>query len=219
MPIFLGDLWDFDAAFLMPADLNKAALARIRMQFSPSPKTAVRLHAFWRTVFELLGLIAASSQGRGTIFMPSSVPVAISSRSQVSVSEDLVGIYRMYLRHRTTAPRVESIDELLRLREDRRLVPLLTVLGTWLEAGREGDIDLARRVAADVGSAEKDLKRVKKLQHFSDIASIISLPVTIADAVLKTPFSLAFAPIGPAVSLWTRSKTKKFGWLRFGEPD
>jgi hypothetical protein len=114
---------------------------------------------------------------------------------------------------------VESVDELLKLREDKRLVPLVSTLRGWFEAGRDGQLDVAQKIGVDVKKAEKDLKSMKKVQLLSDVASIVSIPVGIVDAILGTPFGLALTPIGPAVSLWTRSRTKKFGWLRFGEPD
>jgi hypothetical protein len=215
-PSDLENLWERDEAVLAPSEFEDFAGAAMEFALVSDPIARLKLHAYWRTAFELLNLSHASALGKGTLFLPSTLSLNAESPLQTETSGDLVGVYRMYLGQRTAVPKLTTIEDLLRLREDHGLDSLRTILREWLEASRQGELRVALKIASDIGKAEAATRRLKQWQRVSDISSIIGIPVGVAEYFTGTPVGIVLSLIGPLVSFYAMQNLKRFSWVQFG---
>ena len=174
-------------------------------------------HAFWKAVFEVVDLLNLSEKMRCPIYMPLDIPIEDNTPTPDNViDEDLRRIYKIYVSERGFTPKIDCIQDLLRLREDKRLDPLREILKTWQNELSKEDVDGMNYVRKEIEAARTE---VKKLDKYSDLGRFIgyaSLPMSVVDLTIGTPIGLFMAPIGAAVNVWAKQKAKKFNWLNFG---
>lgn len=207
----LEAIWDIEEKLVNPEDFNSFSAVVYELGIRPDPPLFLAAHCFWRTLFDVLNLIHHSHKFGGHIFLPTQFQPAPTERpSEETITSDTMGIYRLHLSMNPTFPRVRSIDELLRLREDRRLIPLRTVMSSWLDEVRAGNLNLAGRIASDMVLAQRSLESIDALRRIASFSALVALPIALAVPPMLLPVLLG------AASWYHLKAPSRFDWIHFG---
>ncbi|WP_420629892.1 hypothetical protein [Candidatus Leptofilum sp.] len=177
----------------------------------------VSVHSVWKSIFELTNMLHFSQASSSPLFVPSTAEIKVSHNPEyMNNSMDAVQLYRLYLTERRMLPNVTCLEDVLRLREDKRLKTFRKVLNSWMEISQGDDLKAIEEIRRDINKATSEISKLGEYQKFARLIGYISLPIAIADVIMGSPFGLLLAPIGPAVDLYSTLKLRKFGWLNFG---
>ena len=122
---------------------------------------------------------------------------------------------RVWLQEIEAQPRLESIDDVLRLRENKFYSDFREVILHWAELLSSGERKQEESIRKDIAKASADLKRLSKWRKVGGWITYISLPVDVAIMIsgLPVPTSL----VGLGVQAYTDIKSKKYQWLMFSQ--
>ena len=177
----------------------------------------VLAHAFWKALFEMVDLLHLSERTKCPIYMPLDIPVKDDGQKpDDTIREDLRRIYKIYLSERGFTPKLDCIQDLLRLREDKRLDPLREVLGIWQSELSKEDVDGMNFVKVEIERARIEIQRLERYSRYGRYIGYASLPMGFVDLAVGTPIGLALAPLGVALNVYFKKKLEKFNWLNFG---
>ena len=181
-------------------------------------KTFCYLHSFWMTFFEFQSMLRHSDSTGGPLFIPSAYEGSISNVSGGEGSaEDDVRIYRLFLSETGRLPNVNSVEDVLRLREDKRIRSLRQVISEWrvTEVG-EGHPQAVANMRRDIELATRDLHRLDGAQRIGRFIGFLAIPVAIADAINGSFLGLTLAPVSPAIDIARKWRLRRMGWMGFG---
>jgi hypothetical protein len=177
------------------------------------------VHGFWRSAFELLNLLSASQISKRPLLLSDhSKQNHANAQKPAKSTSDALAVYKLYLAEATYVPRLNSIDDLLRLRSDSRLRSLRNVISEWLEAYNNDDMAIACKIRRDVALAQKDVRKLNRARRAGSIISYLSLPVSIAELFAGTQYGLGLSLVGTCLELQAKYRLEKFGWVQFGAP-
>jgi len=137
--------------------------------------------------------------------------------SEFENAEATLRAYKLYLNEVTLVPRLRTIQDVLRLRDDPRVEAFRTAIFSWADALSEGDIGEETRIRREIRKASKNLAKLGAYRKVAGWVSVVSIPISIASALTGVPAGLALTPIGPAIAMGTYIKEKKLQWLLFGK--
>jgi len=115
------------------------------------------------------------------------------------VAEDLV------------APTVETIDDVLRLREDPSILRFRNILGVWGQALHDGDKNIVKEVKEDIIKANKEMKKLPKIRKAREILNIVSIPMSFLPIIGQIITGTVLA-----TEYYESQKKKKYGWVTLG---
>jgi hypothetical protein len=114
-------------------------------------------------------------------------------------------------------PRIQSIEQVLRLREDKRIIKFREKILEWTEYLSEGDIKSEERVRKDIRKANKELSKINTAQKVSTFSTILSVPAFFADLIFSGGAIGGTLLVGSIGSLcYEYTKKKQYEWLLFG---
>lgn len=181
-----------------------------------NPQKLFYIQAFWRTIIEFNQLLKLSIDEKYPLVMPENLMGNDKLRGNAHKEEMM--IFKIFLSERLTIPRLDSIDDVLRLREDRRILPLKNVLNEWNSEYHAHNGDMTRtinRIKKDISLAEKDIKRLEMRKKVASIITYISLPVGVAELFTGTPISLIAGGLS-GLTCYHADKKLKNQWLHWG---
>lgn len=115
-------------------------------------------------------------------------------------------------------PEVHTIEDVLRLREDKRIKRFRKKISEFSQGLREGDIENLEEMTTAVTQANQVLKKLEPYRKVTKWITYLSLPVTIAEAIFyQVPIlgsSLALVGAGSRIKI-DYSKLKH-DWVLFG---
>jgi len=217
-----GDLLEFDSIDQMLTSRGDGSFENhlkksVEFSLRRDAKKFVSIHAFWRSLFELTNMLSYSQKSDSPLFLPSAVDV--SSRNidtSIELTDDAIQIYRLYLTERGTLPRIKTLDDLIRLMNDKRLNNFRNVMNRWTAIASSENGKAISQIRADINSAKKEIESLGKYHNVGRIIGYVSIPIAVIDLLLGSPIGLLLTPIGPGIDLYSHMKLKKFGWLNFG---
>jgi hypothetical protein len=223
MPECLINFEDWDKTLTSaPDDLQ--AFMSLGLTMSVFDRAAfLAVHAFWRSFYELVNMLRVSKLTANPLYMPSTarirqLPKGHAARRETSES---LRMYRLFLTETGRLPSPDSINDLDRLRSDPGLSSLRSVLAQWAEVSRgatDSDASVLNKIRGDIVSATSRLKRSEKLGRMGSVVSLLSLPVTVYDALKGSALGLGLAPLGPMIEGVNAREIRKASWVRFGSP-
>lgn len=178
------------------------------------------LHQINNTLLDTIGLLESSQdlQVAATASWP--LPKGFTSKSQVSSHpNDLFRCYYIFLEEVDAFPIVTSIEDVLRLREDKRIKIWRESLYAWAAELEAGKTESEKRMRKEIRLAMRDLKRVGKVRNISGLVTVVSLPIGIAETM--TGYlgpGMAMTAISFMSEVWSRTIGWKHKWLLFGKP-
>lgn len=106
------------------------------------------------------------------------------------------------------APVVDSVEDLLRLREKEEIDRFREVLNAWGAALLNGEVDLAERIRVDISKANEEIKKLNKWRQVDRWFYYLALPTAFV------PYVSNLVTIG---SVWTRrhieATERTYGWI------
>jgi hypothetical protein len=109
------------------------------------------------------------------------------------------------------APVVESVTDLLRLREKKEVIRFREVLNVWKEALLSGETNLANRIRADILKANKEITRLEKWRQVDRWLYYLALPTAFVPYLSN---AITIASVGTRRHI--ERVEKIHGWIGIG---
>ena len=114
-------------------------------------------------------------------------------------------------------PRVQTIDDVLRLRGDSRIRHFRSKIFEWSERLRTGELSSEEAIRSEIKEANAAIEDIGKYRKIGMWLTFLSVPLTVAEMLIGLPVSAIIAtPIGIAAEVASLAKEKQYSWLLFG---
>jgi hypothetical protein len=158
-----------------------------------------------------------------------SVPIKTSgSTKSLKMGKTMLGLEAYQLVkiqfHDLRYPVIESVEDVLRLRDDPHLRTYRLVIAEYSERLRQELESERSRIISDfrkdIQSALKSLVVVKRWSKIVDLSFFISLPLVIIGALYGLPLSdILVVPLTSYAKIVAHQKRKELDWILFGRSD
>lgn len=153
------------------------------------------------------------------------VPVKSSNR-MVDRSELLMNVnreysYRVYqvmLEEVQYLPRVESLEDVMRLRNNKFIHQFKQVVEHWSMVIREGDWKRELRVRQEIRKANLELKKIEEHEKINGFVTYLALPFIVFDLFIGFPTGSILTAISGAYQFKIDKIKRKQEWLMIGNP-
>jgi len=200
----------------IPPDIAAAEPTSVQADALTADARLKRVSALQQSVLRVSRLIRAGRQLQ--------VPIASRHRrtcndylvpSPPSQPQDAWQAVQVFLSEVEVLPRVSSIADVLRLRNDRRLQAFREVILEWADALAR-DVGAEARVRSEIRKANEDLKSLGRWEKVGGWLTWASVPLAVVGALAGTPLGLITAPIGTGIRTYGVMQKRKYAWLLFG---
>lgn len=116
-------------------------------------------------------------------------------------------------------PKVGTIEDVLRLREDKRIARFRRKISEFSQGLRKGDTKNLEEMKAAVVQANRALKKLEPFRRIAKWTTYLSLPLSVAEAIFYLPIlGPSLATIGVASQIKAEYSKLKHDWILFGRP-
>jgi hypothetical protein len=116
---------------------------------------------------------------------------------------------------RPVLPVVNSINDILRLRKDRRISDFRAKIQEWSLALKEDDINLDK-MKKEMIEANKKIKTLGKCERVSTWITYLSLPIDIALTLSGVSMGLVTSLPSFGIACYSKILQKDYNWYLFG---
>jgi len=216
-PAQMREMFTTDELLAAPrSDWSTHAQQGLLLGMRPSPAKFLACHTLWRTIFEFSRLIDFADEFNTQLLASPSASRRKTSPPDAPGSGERVRAYQLLSDTLPTVPRVSTISELLRLRDDPNLPRLRECIKEWANSVVMGDGKACSKIAKDVASAGKAFERARRIKQASQTLNYVTIPVCIAEALAGTCYGLLLLPIGPCLDLIASRIVRRNSWIQFG---
>ena len=115
-------------------------------------------------------------------------------------------------------PAPKTVKEALSLRESREMRRLRSLLRTWEDAVRGGEIKVESEIRKALGKASAELRRAGACQNIAGMVASLALPVSVCELLLGLPpsSSLLLGALGTAFDAGARVARWRNRWFIWG---
>jgi len=138
---------------------------------------------------------------------------------QYNPRDDLSEKYRIYqilLKEIQYMPRITCLEDVLRLREDKRITQFRDVVQYWTSLLKSADLNLEEKIRAEILKTNKELKKLGDYNKISGWATYISLPFIAIDLMTGFPIGSMLTAISGFYTFKTDYWKKQNEWILFG---
>jgi len=136
--------------------------------------------------------------------------------NEIELYDNVYKAYKVYLDEISLVPKVRTIEDVIRLRKDKRIVEFREALTNWGLEIREGDPKTEKRMREEIQKANEELKKIGEFQKIGKWVTYISLPISIAGAFSGYSLGLTLIPISVGARILSDLHERKYRWLLFG---
>lgn len=122
-------------------------------------------------------------------------------------------VIKIWLSEIETLPKLTTIEDVLRLREEKSITNFKDSIMEWADAISKGKKE-EQRLRDYIKIANKELKKLSNVQKVAGWTSVMSLPIDIA--ILAAGLPIITSPIGLGFYAYERHKKSKYDWVMFG---
>lgn len=144
---------------------------------------------------------------------PKSCVVNIDKK--IKNSENHFGVYRILLEEVEYIPRLNTVEDVLELRQDKRIEDFRNVISEWSIAIMEGNRK-EENIRREIRKANKELKHYPKHVKISGWATYISVPLVIVDILTQIPIASVLSLVSGIYNFKSNRAKKKNNWLLIG---
>jgi hypothetical protein len=170
-----------------------------------------------RSHSHLRNLLTASSDMVVPIFsnIKKSPPIKVDLKTQdPKITRVALGIL---MKEALFVPKIQTVDDVLRLRDDSRIKYFRAKVFEWCEKLRSGQVGSEDEIRQEIKDANSAIKDIGKYNTISMWATFLSAPAGIADFLLGIPFLSAITTfVGVSSTLTSVQKEHQHKWLLFG---
>jgi len=116
-------------------------------------------------------------------------------------------------------PKANTIEDVLRLREDTRVGRFRSRLSEFVQAAQSGDAYAMRDLRGAIQRDSKELGGLDSRKKISKWTTYLSLPVSVIEALTGMPpiTGLSIAGVGGVAQVASDAKKRKHDWILFGQ--
>jgi hypothetical protein len=108
-------------------------------------------------------------------------------------------------------PQIDSIDDLLRVREKSEIKRFREVLNEWTSLMSDQEFNLAEKIRKDIFKANKEIANLDKWRKVDKLIYYLSIPT------MLIPYLSNIITIGGAYTRYhIEGKEKRYGWIGIG---
>lgn len=134
--------------------------------------------------------------------------------SATSMTEGSKVVVKAWLSEVEVLPRMTGVEDVLRLREDKRFDAFRNAMMEWASSVSRGGVAEEKRLRDHIRTANRELTKLKRTQKVAGWATVLSLPVDGALFLLALPIPTSL--IGAAFFAHEKIKSRKYDWIMFG---
>jgi len=134
----------------------------------------------------------------------------------LEASDQSYQVYKIVLKDVVGFPRIESIDDVLRLRDDSSLPKFRELVFEWAKILRSGDGRYAELLRKDIKKANEDLKKIKDWARTSALTIFLALPLLLIDSIFGTPLGNILTGVSAVYELRSRKLRRENQWIMLG---
>jgi hypothetical protein len=131
-----------------------------------------------------------------------------------SAPADAYCAVKIWLKEIEVQPRLDGIEDVLRLREEKPFSDFKDVVLRWAELISKGERSEEQEIRKEIAKANAQMKRLAKWKNVSGWITYLCLPVDVALILSGVP--IPTSPIGVATQVYIGKKTRAYRWLMFG---
>jgi len=174
------------------------------------------IQSFWRTVFEFQRLLKFSAEKHLPLIM--SDDISRNNKKNLIFDNDALGIFKIFLSERISVPKLTSLEDILRLRDDKRIIPLKEIMQDWNNEYNQNNKDLSKlieRIKKDLYLAEKGIKRMDKIKEINRIVGYVCAPISLIP-FLGIPITVINIALSGIIDGLSWHQNKKNQWIYWG---
>jgi len=137
--------------------------------------------------------------------------------NDVSLNEDAYRLYQIILEEDYTFPQPKNLKSTIELMNDSRIKNFREILNFWMNNIRVGDVKEELKFRKEIKKAKSDLAKVSSRKKIGNIISYVTLPISVASAIMGFPAGIFLSPIGPVITIKNKIEEKKHNWLLLGK--
>lgn len=123
----------------------------------------------------------------------------------------------IYMKESLAIPKIQTVDDVLRLRNDSRIKYFRAKIFEWCEKLRAGEFGSEEAIRTEIREANAAIKDLGKYRTIGMWVTFLSVPLGVAGFLLGMPPSLAITtPLGVAFQIARIQKERQYRWLLFG---
>ena len=138
------------------------------------------------------------------------------NRGEIVKSDSSYQVYKIILDEIQYMPVLNSIEDVLRLRNDKRINRFRETIKNWTFVISSGDSSQENKVRGDIRKANVELKNLSKYQRINGWTTYFALPFIIIDLLSGVPIGSILTAISGAYELKSDLLKKKHSWLLLG---
>lgn len=179
---------------------------------------SLALVAVWEATVRLRGLIEISSK-KNLPVLTSMVKVGSRKAMELPISPvkaEYQQAFQIFMDEVSVVPNIDSLDNVLRLRDDKRIRNFREVLQVWAAELKTGQVSAEQKIRREIQKANQELKRLKNWREIGGWITYLSLPISVASLLSGIPAGLGLTPLGLATRIGADLLEKKYKWMLVG---
>lgn len=134
----------------------------------------------------------------------------------MSLGSEALQLCRFHLNEVRSVPYLETLDDVLRLRQHRYIRDFQDSIFEWLSRIAEGETEIEARYRQHIRTANKEIEKLEKWKVLnSPFTLAASVTVGVAEVFTGTFFGFGFAAASAAAMLEKRRVSKEYGYALF----
>lgn len=145
--------------------------------------------------------------------------VGLINANDVSIPTDkdnAYSIYKIILDEINYIPKLHSIEDVMRLKNDKRIADFRDVINEWSIAVNVGDVNQVLKLKKNIRLANSEFKKLANYRKVGGWVTYISLPFIIVDMLIGIPIGTILTTIGGITQFQSDQLNKKHQWLLLG---
>ncbi len=123
----------------------------------------------------------------------------------------------IYMKETLTIPKTDTMEDVLRLRNDSRIRNFREKISKWCTKLRAGEIGSEDAIRAEIREANAAIEDIGKYKKIGMWVTFLSVPIGVAEFLMGLPISLlTVTPLGVGLEVTSILKERKYRWLLFG---
>jgi hypothetical protein len=171
-----------------------------------------------RSYYHMSNLMYASDQLNASVLTNiTRVPkVKINQDSQAFNADTQIAV-AIYFNEALLIPRIQTVEDVIRLREDHNIRYFREKIFSWSEKLRTGEFSSEDAIRREIREANEAMKKLEKWKTISMWTTYISVGLDVLGFLLRLPLTLvSTTPLGLGLEVANKWKERRYRWLLLG---
>lgn len=171
-----------------------------------------------RSYYHMSNLMYASDQLNASVLTNiTRVPKVRINQDSHSFSADTQIAVAIYFNEALLIPRIHTVEDVLRLREDHNIRYFREKIFSWSDKLRSGEFSSEDAIRREIREANEAMKKLEKWKTISMWTTYISIGLDVLGFLLRLPLTLmSTTPLGLGLEVANKWKERRYRWLLLG---